>query len=63
MTALPLLLVARHLAAWLGTTPDIGRHLLLDTTGVGALGYERTLGEPAIHLWNDTSHLAASRRK
>jgi hypothetical protein len=30
---------------------------LLDTTGHGALGYEHTLNEVAIRLWNDTSHL------
>ena len=27
------------------------------TTGFGALGYEHNRKEPAIHLWNDTSHL------
>ena len=46
-------------ARWLGAAPDGGRHFLLATTGLGALGYEHTLGEPAIHLWNDIHHLGA----
>jgi broad specificity phosphatase PhoE len=37
--------------------PDL---LEWDYGGVGALGYEHTRDRPAIHLWNDTSHLGAS---
>ena len=44
-------------ARWLGLAPASARFFVLDTTGVGALGYERTRDRPAIHLWNDTSHL------
>ena len=44
-------------ARWLGLARDSARFFVLDTTGVAALGYERTRDRPAIHLWNDTSHL------
>lgn len=45
-------------ARWLGLEPDSARYFLLGTTGFGALGYEHAPDEVAIHLWNDTSHLA-----
>ena len=49
---------SRVLAArWLGLPPSGARYFLLGTTGFGALGYEHDLREPAIKLWNDTSHL------
>jgi broad specificity phosphatase PhoE len=44
-------------ARWLGLAPQNARSFVLDTTGFGALGYEHSRKEPAIHLWNDTSHL------
>jgi broad specificity phosphatase PhoE len=44
-------------ARWLGVPVACAKHLLLGTTGFGALGYEHSLAEPAIALWNDTSHL------
>jgi broad specificity phosphatase PhoE len=44
-------------ARWLGLAPDKARHFLLGTTGFGALGYEHGLDQPAVLLWNDTSHL------
>jgi broad specificity phosphatase PhoE len=49
---------SRVLAArWLGLSADHGRHLLLYPAALSELTYEHSLGEPAIRLWNDTSHL------
>ncbi len=48
----------RTLAArWLELEPDGGRFFVLDTASLSALGYENTLAQPVIKLWNDTSHL------
>ena len=44
-------------ARWLGLAAASARSFVLDTTGFGALGYEHSRKEPAIHLWNDISHL------
>jgi len=44
-------------ARWLGLAPQGARGFVLDTASLGALGYEHSRNEPAIHLWNDTSHL------
>jgi probable phosphoglycerate mutase len=44
-------------ARWLRLAPGGGRSFVLDTTSLGALGYEHSRKDPAIHLWNDTSHL------
>jgi broad specificity phosphatase PhoE len=44
-------------ARWLGLPPASARYFILDTSGFGALGYEHNRNEPAINLWNDTSHL------
>ncbi len=46
-------------ARWLGLPPSGARHFVLDTTSLGTLGYEHDRSEPAIRLWNDTSHLGA----
>jgi len=44
-------------ARWLGLAPQGARGFVIDTASLGALGYEHTPNDPAIHLWNDTSHL------
>ncbi len=44
-------------ARWLGLEPVAGRYFSLNTASVSALGYENTKSNPAIRLWNDTSHV------
>jgi probable phosphoglycerate mutase len=42
---------------WLTLDPSCGRLLLLSTAALSVLGYEHTLDEPAIRLWNDCAHV------
>ncbi len=44
-------------ARWLGFEPAAGRYFLLGTASLSALGYEHTLSQPVIRLWNDTHHV------
>jgi broad specificity phosphatase PhoE len=45
---------------WLGLGPDsAGRHFLLSTASLSALGYEHKLSRPVIRLWNDDHHVEA----
>jgi probable phosphoglycerate mutase len=44
-------------ARWLALEPAGGRHFVLNTASLSALGYEHTLSQPAIRLWNDTRHV------
>ena len=44
-------------ARWLGLEAAGGRYLLLSTASLSALGYEHSLAEPAIRLWNETRHV------
>lgn len=44
-------------ARWIGLEPGDGRFFLLSTAGLSALSYEHVLVEPAIRLWDDTSHV------
>ena len=45
-------------ARWLGTDSGVtGRHLLLTTASLSALGYEHALSQPVIRLWNEDSHV------
>ncbi len=39
-------------ARWLGLEPAAGKHFLLSTGTLSALGYEHDLSEPVIRLWN-----------
>jgi broad specificity phosphatase PhoE len=42
---------------WLELEPSFGRFFVLSTGSLSVLGYENTLLQPAIRLWNDTRHL------
>jgi broad specificity phosphatase PhoE len=45
-------------ARWLDLEPDSGgRHFLLSTASLSALGYEHKLSQPVIRLWNDDYHV------
>jgi broad specificity phosphatase PhoE len=37
------------------------RPFMLDTASLSALGYEHSLSQPVIRLWNDTHHLLTSK--
>jgi probable phosphoglycerate mutase len=41
-------------ARWLGLPPGGGRHFMLATASLSALGYEHDLEEPVFRFWNDT---------
>jgi probable phosphoglycerate mutase len=40
-------------ARWLGDDPMAGRHFVLGTAALCALGYDHDRSEPVIRLWND----------
>lgn len=44
-------------ARWLGLETVAGKYLMLSTASLSMLSYENNLSQPAIRLWNDTSHL------
>jgi broad specificity phosphatase PhoE len=44
-------------ARWLGLPAGGARLLVLSTAALSALGYEHTLDEPALRLWNDNRHV------
>jgi len=45
-------------ARWLGIEPAGGKYFLLSTASLSAVGYEHSLSQPAIRLWNDVRHVA-----
>jgi broad specificity phosphatase PhoE len=49
----------RGLAArWIGSAAEApGRHFLLNTASLSAVGYEHDLSRPVIRLWNDDHHV------
>jgi probable phosphoglycerate mutase len=44
-------------ARWLGLDPAAGKYLLLTTATLSIVGYEHSLNEPVIRLWNDNRHV------
>jgi broad specificity phosphatase PhoE len=46
-------------ARWIGTEPIFGKSLMLSTASLSALGYENSVDQPVIQLWNDTRHVVA----
>jgi len=46
--------------SWIGLEPYEARSLMLSTGSLSMLGYEHSLEQPAIMLWNDTNHLLTS---
>ncbi len=50
--------ILRVLAArWCGLEPSGGRYFVLNTATLSILGYEHTLTDPVIRLWNDDRHV------
>jgi broad specificity phosphatase PhoE len=46
-------------ARWLGLDPgSAGKYFLLSTASLSALGYERSVSQPVIRLWNDDHHVS-----
>jgi broad specificity phosphatase PhoE len=43
-------------ARWLGLLAGDARYFVLSTAALSILGYEHTLDEPAMRLWNDNRH-------
>jgi len=37
---------------WLGLPANLGRHFMSGTTSLGMLGYEHSLDDPVVRLWN-----------
>ena len=44
-------------ARWLDMEPAAGRYFMLGTASLSALGYEHSLTEPVIRLWDDNRHI------
>jgi broad specificity phosphatase PhoE len=42
---------------WMDLPVEDARHLLLSTASLSIVGYEHTLADPAIVLWNDDHHV------
>jgi broad specificity phosphatase PhoE len=53
--------ILRVLAArWLGLPAGHARYFVLSTAALSMLGYEHSLTEPAIRLWNDDRHVMSA---
>lgn len=48
-------------ARWCELSPQSARSLALSTASLSVLGYEHSLAEPVIRLWNDVGHLGTQR--
>jgi broad specificity phosphatase PhoE len=46
-------------ARWLALEPAASKYFLLSTASLSALGYEHSLSQPVIQLWNDTNHVGS----
>jgi hypothetical protein len=46
-------------ARWIGAQPIVGRSLMLSTASLSSLSHEHST-DPAIRLWNETSHVLTS---
>jgi probable phosphoglycerate mutase len=46
-------------ARWLDMEPAAGRYFMLGTASLSALGYEHSLTEPVIRLWDENRHVGA----
>lgn len=44
-------------ARWLGLEPEAGMYFLLTTATLSILGYEHSLNDPVLRLWNDDRHV------
>jgi broad specificity phosphatase PhoE len=43
---------------WLGLPPTLNsKYFLLSTASVSVVGYDRSLSNPVVRLWNDTHHV------
>ena len=49
-------------ARWLGLGPEAGKYLLISTASLSVLGYENSMSDPVIQMWNHTGHVKASKR-
>jgi broad specificity phosphatase PhoE len=47
-------------ARFLGLEPAGGRLFTLSTASLSILGFENTVSQPVIRLWNDTSHVTGA---
>lgn len=48
---------------WVGMEALNARLLMLGTASLSGLGYEHSLSQPAIWLWNDTHHVLSANKK
>lgn len=50
-------------ARWVGIETSSARAFMLSTASLSALGYENSLAQPAIRLWNETHYLLKSNEQ